>query len=188
MPEKNNNHCLFILLDELCNASCCHRKCKMIHKMSGKAKPNKGRQKASFVTSSPDLAPCHADCQSSVTNLTRLIWHQLQCRSRTHGQDEGSDGDTPTDTYSGEREEGRQLTSGTWKDETAVMMDAGYFKPDRWLLQLRHLTFNSHNKEEQRKGSREKIKIQKTRTHRTDMWSNEEGGGKKEISILVNKA
>lgn len=62
-----------------------------------------------------------------------------------HRQDEGSGGDTPTDTHSGRRREeidGR-ATSGTWKGETAAMMDAGYFKSDRWPLQLRRLTFCS---------------------------------------------
>lgn len=71
-----------------------------------------------------------------------------------HRQDEGSGGDTPTDTHSGRRGEeidGR-ATSGTWKGETAVLMDAGYFKSDRWPLQLRRLTFCSHNNEEQRRG------------------------------------
>lgn len=56
-----------------------------------------------------------------------------------HRQDEGSGGDTPTDTHSGRR--GEEIdgwtTSRTWKGETAAMMDAGYFKSDRWPLQLR---------------------------------------------------
>lgn len=46
----------------------------MMHKATGKAKTNKGRLKASFIISLSDLAPCHADCQPSVTNLTGLIW------------------------------------------------------------------------------------------------------------------
>lgn len=46
----------------------------MMRKTIGKAKPSKGRLKASFVISLSDVAPCHADCHSSVTNLTGLIW------------------------------------------------------------------------------------------------------------------
>lgn len=63
----------------------------------------------------------------------------------------------------------------------------GCFKSDRWTLQLRHLTFNSHSKEERREGSRDKIKLRKTRTHRKDTWSNEEGkiGNKYEYSTQI---
>lgn len=150
----------------------------MIHKMKDKAKPNRSRRKA-FVISLSDRTLCHTRLAVSVTNLTSLIWHQLQCSSWTHRQDEGSGG-------WGVGETDGQLTSGARKDETVAMMDGSCLKSDRWTLQLGHLTFNSHSKEKQRMGSRDEIKFQKTRTHRKDTWSNEEG--KMEISILVHKS
>lgn len=89
----------------------------MMHKMTGKAKPNKGRLKASFVTSLSDLALCPADCQPSVTNLTGLIWLCINSSverpdAQTHRHTDrlrGSDGDRPTHTYTTERVANRQV-------------------------------------------------------------------------------
>lgn len=79
----------------------------------------------------------------------------------------GSDGVSQTDARTTEGVEMRQtgVMSGTWRViPTAAMMDTGYFKSDRWLLQSRHLTFNSHNKEEQRKAAENK-RPQSRQTH-----------------------